>query len=116
MDLPPAPMDLFVDGKAVSSQEGVSFSSLKDKAFKVELEYVISEFVDFSVLEKQAGNVTVSLMRGKGMVTQITNKKIMPKSSIELAGLLKDAQKGDAVMIQIGDPNGFQISSMFAIQ
>lgn len=115
-DLPPPPIELFVDGKVVNRDSGVQYSKLKQQGFDAELLYVLSEFVDFNVLDEQGGDVTTTLVRdGKSIKSKVT-KDIKLKSTISLTDLLEVAQQGDAVVIQIGDPEGLSIASMFMLE
>lgn len=115
-DLPPPPVKLFVDGTEVSKQNGIAFEQLKGKNFDVELEYVLSEFVDYDVLKSQGGDVTTNLVRGGRGIKSIVTTGVKRKDNIPLKDLLESAQEGDAVVIQIGDPDGLQIAWMFMLE
>lgn len=116
MDLPPPPVVLFVNGTSVSPEKAVSFSALKDDELKAELKYILSEFVDFEVLSKQAGDVTTSLIREGETVMSITSKGVKREATIRLNELLEAAKSGDSIMVQFGDPKGLRFGSVFLIK
>ena len=80
------------------------------------MSYVLSQTVDFSVLTKQAGDVTTLLIRNNQVVASLLTKGVKRTDAIIIDSLLKQAQPGDGIAIQIGDPKGFQISEMFTLE
>ncbi|MCR9252593.1 MAG: M56 family metallopeptidase [bacterium] len=115
-DLPPPPVTLFVEGIELNGQKGLSLEKMKSQQFSAELEYVLSPSVDYSVLEKQAGDVKANLVRKGVGITSVTSKGVKKKGTIKLDQLLKEAQPGDAIVIQFGDPDGLRFSGMFFIE
>lgn len=115
-DLPPPPVDLFLDGVSVSPQKAVSFSELKARGLKAELAYVLSEFVDFQMISRQGGDVKSTLLRNGEAVKSITSEGVKRKATISLNDLLEVAKKGDTVMVQFGDPNGLRFGSLFLLE
>ena len=115
-DLPPPPVALFVDGAAVGPGKGLSLSNLKANGMNARLEYVLSEFVDFNVLSSQAGGVEVALLRNEKKVKLMTDTNLEPKASMDLSFLLKEARKGDEVMVSFGKRDGLSFGSKFSIE
>ncbi len=115
-DLPPPPVELSINGTVVSAQKGISLTELKRQGNNVKLTYALSEFVDFGVLSKQAGNVKASLIRSEKAVLSILNTEIKRKDTIDIYELLKQAKKGDEIMVQFGKPDGLRFGAKFSIQ
>ena len=68
------------------------------------------------MLKDQGGDVTTNLVRkGKGLKSVVTSG-VKKKDTIPLKGLLEGAEIGDAIVIQIGDPEGLQIAWMFMLE
>lgn len=113
-DLPPPPVALYVEGTAMGPQKGMTIAALK--AANSQIEYEISEFVDFSVITRQGGKVKASLLRGGETILSVLNTEIKRKATIELKELLTVAKKGDEIMVQFGKPDGLSFGTNFPIK
>lgn len=113
-DLPPPPVALFLDGTAIAPQHGVLLSALK--AADSQIEYEISEFVDFGVVNRQGGKVKASLLREKEIILTVSGTDIKRKDSIALKELLSLAKEGDEIIVQFGKSDGLSFGSKFPIK
>jgi len=113
----PAPqVTLSVNGSSVSPEKGLLLDNMKDNNFSAQMKYEISEFVDFEILSRQAGDVRVSLLRGGIIVRAVVDNKVKREATFDISVLLKIARKGDEIMIQFGKADGLRFGSKFSVE
>ena len=115
-DLPPLPpvppVTLYLNEAELSPNQKVDLAELR----KGELAYVLSEFIDFDVVSRQAGPVTVTLVRKDKSVRAIDGATVKRRAKIDIKSLAGLAKSGDLIMVQLGKPDGLRFGTQFYIK